>query len=210
MEDVLDVYTRPLDPRRPLVCFDESSRQLTKEVRVPLPPEPGQPARYDTEYERIGVSALLLAFAPLLNWRHIEVTARRTAIDVAHCLRDLVDVHFPDADAITGVLDNVNTHTRAALYAAFPPAEAKRIADKLAFHHTPKHGSWLNMAEIEFSVLSRQCLDRRLPDQATLAEEVAAWEAERNARAATVHWRFTTADARIKLKHLYPVVEPIN
>ena len=210
MEDVLDVYTRPLDPRRPLVCFDESSRQLTKEVRVPLPPEPGQPARYDTEYERNGVSALLLAFAPLLNWRHIEVTARRTAIDVAHCLRDLVDVHFPDADAITGVLDNVNTHTRAALYAAFPPAEAKRIADKLAFHHTPKHGSWLNMAEIEFSVLSRQCLDRRLPDQATLAEEVAAWEAERNARAATVHWRFTTADARIKLKHLYPVVEPIN
>jgi hypothetical protein len=210
MEAVLEVYTRPFDPRRPLVCFDESSKQLTKEVAVPLPPAPGQPARYDTEYERNGVAALLLAFAPLHNWRHVDVRAQRTAVEVAHCLRDLVDVHFPNAERVTLVVDNLNTHTPAALYAAFPPAEARRIAAKLEWCYTPKHGSWLNMAEIEFSILSRQCLDRRLPDQATLAAEVAAWEAARNASRATVHWRFTTADARIKLKHLYPVLEPIN
>lgn len=209
MEEVLDVYTRPFDPRRPLVCVDESSKQLTKEIAVPLPPAPGQPARYDTEYERNGVSALLLAVAPLHNWRHVAVRPRRTAVDLAHFLRELVEVHFPDAERVVLVTDNLNTHTPAALYHAFPPAEARRLADKLEWHYTPKHGSWLNMAEIEFSVLSRQCLDRRLPDQATLATEVAAWEAERNAARATIHWRMTTADARIKLKHLYPILEPV-
>ncbi len=210
MEDVLDVYVRPLDPKHPQVCFDESSKQQVKEVHTPLPVAPGQPARYDTEYERNGVSNLFMFFAPLLNWRHVKVTDRRTAVDWAQCMRDLVDVHFPEAERITVVQDNLNTHTPAALYAAFPPEEAKRIWDKLEFHHTPKHGSWLNMAEIELSVLSRQCLDRRIPDQETLTTEVAAWEADRNAMQATVDWRFTTEDARIKLKHLYPVIEFIK
>ena len=210
MEDVLDVYTRPLDPKHPQVCFDESSKQQVKEVRTPLPGAPGQPARYDTEYERNGVSNLFMFFAPLENWRHVKVTDQRTAVDWAHCMRELVDVHFPEAERITVVLDNLNTHTPAALYAAFEPEEAKRIWDKLEFHYTPKHGSWLNMAEIELSVLSRQCLERRIADQATLIREVAAWEAERNTMQATVHWRFTTADARIKPKHLYPVIEPIT
>jgi hypothetical protein len=210
MEDVLDVYVRPLDPKRPQVCFDESSKQHLKEVRTPLPGEPGQPARYDTEYERNGVSNLFMFFSPLLNWRHVKVTNHRKACDWAECMRELVDVHFPEAERITVVLDNLNTHTPAALYAAFEPAEAKRIWDKLEFHYTPKHGSWLNMAEIELSVLSRQCLDRRIADQPTLISEVAAWEAERNAMHATVDWQFTTADARIKLKHLYPVIEPIT
>ena len=210
MEDVLDVYTRPLDPKRPQVCFDESSKQQVKEVRTPLPGAPGQPARYDTEYERNGVSNLFMFFCPLLNWRHVKVTDHRTATDWAHCMRELVDVHFPDAERITVVQDNLNTHTPAALYVAFPPEEAKRIWDKLEFHYTPKHGSWLNMAEIELSVLSRQCLERRIPDQATLITEVAAWEGERNGSGATVNWRFTTADARIKLKHLYPSLELIK
>jgi hypothetical protein len=208
MEDVLEVYVRPLDPKRPQVCFDESSKQQVKEVRTPLPVAPGKPARFDTEYERNGVSNLFMFFCPLSNWRHVKVTAHRTAVDWAQCMRELVDVHFPEAERITVVLDNLNTHTPAALYVAFPPAEAKRLWDKLEFHYTPKHGSWLNMAEIELSVLSRQCLDRRIPDQTTLITEVAAWEAERNASGATVNWRFTTADARIKLKHLYPSIEP--
>ncbi len=210
MEDVLDVYTRPLDPKRPQVCFDESSKQQVKEVRTPVAVAPGEPARYDTEYERNGVSNLFMFFCPLLNWRHVKVTDQRTAADWAQCMRELVDVQFPMAERITVVLDNLNTHTPAALYATFPPEEAKRIWDKLEFHYTPKHGSWLNMAEIELSVLSRQCLDRRIPDQPTLIREVAAWEAERNARHATVQWRFTTADARIKLKRLYPSIEPIT
>jgi transposase len=210
MEDVLDVYTRPLDPKHPQVCFDESSKQQVKEVRTPVPVAPGEPARYDTEYERNGVSNLFMFFCPLQNWRHVKVTDHRTAADWAKCMRELVDVHFPDAERITVVMDNLNTHTPAALYATFAPEVAKRIWDKLEFHFTPKHGSWLNMAEIELSVLSRQCLDRRIPDQATLDSEVAAWEAERNAMQATVQWRFTTADARIKLKHLYPVIEPIT
>ena len=201
---------RPLDPKRPQVCFDESSKQHLKEVRTPLPGEPGQPARYDTEYERNGVSNLFMFFSPLLNWRHVKVTNHRKACDWAECMRELVDVQFPGAERITVVLDNLNTHTPAALYAAFEPAEAKRIWDKLEFHYTPKHGSWLNMAEIELSVLSRQCLDRRIPDQETLKTEVAAWETERNTSGATVMWRFTTADARIKLKHLYPSIEPIK
>jgi len=210
MEDVLDVYTRPFDPKRPLVCFDESNKQQTIELQVPLPLEEGQPQRYDTEYERNGVSNLFMFFAPLLNWRHVKVTNQRTAIDWAQCMQDLVDIHFPDADKIVITEDNLNTHTPASLYAAFPPDEAKRIWDRLEFHYTPKHGSWLNMAEIELSVLSRQCLDRRIPNQPTLIAEVAAWETRRNASGATIHWRFTTADARIKLHKLYPVIEPIT
>jgi hypothetical protein len=210
MEDVLDVYCRPRDPKRPQVCFDESSKQHLKEVRTPLPSAPGELARYDTEYERNGVSNLFMFFAPLENWRHVKVTDQRRAIDWAQCMRELVDVHFPEAERIVLVLDNLNTHTPAALYGAFEPAEAKRIWDKLEFHHTPKHGSWLDMAEIELSILSRQCLDRRIGDQETLRSEVAAWEVERNGSHATVNWRFTTADARIKLKHLYPSIEPIT
>jgi hypothetical protein len=207
MEDVLEVYTRPTDPDQPLVCFDELSKQQVKEVRMPIPAAPGQPERCDYEYERNGTSNLFMFFAPLQGWRHVKVTDRRTAIDCAHCLRDLVDVHFPDAPRITLVMDNLNTHVLASLYKAFPPAEARRIWERLEVHYTPKHGSWLNMAEIELSVLARQCLDRRIPDQATLQQEVAAWEAERNARGVIADWRFTTDDARIKLKRLYPVVE---
>ncbi len=210
MEDVLDVYCRPPDPKYPQVCFDESSKQQVKEVRTPLPTAPGEPMRYDTEYERNGVSNLFMFFCPLLNWRHVKVTERRTAIDWAECMRELVDVHFPDAERIVVVLDNLNTHLPASLYVAFEPAEAKRIWDTLEFHYTPKHGSWLNMAEIEFSVLSRQCLERRIADRETLAAEVEAWEEERNASGATVDWRFTTADARIKLKHLYPSLQTIK
>ena len=210
MEDVLGVYHRPPDPTRPQVCLDETSKQLTKEGRAPLAPRPGQPARFDTEYERNGVANLFLLTAPLLGWRHVTVTERRTRVDWAAQIRDLVDVHFPAAEKIVLVLDNLNTHAAASLYEAFPPAEAKRLWDKLEVHHTPKHGSWLNVAEIELSVLGRQCLDRRIPDRATLAEEVAAWAAERNAAAATVRWQFTTEDARIKLHRLYPVLEPRN
>ncbi len=209
MEDVLDVYSRPFDPQRPLVCFDETNKQQTMEIQVPLPMEPGQPQRYDTEYERNGVSNLFMFFAPFLNWRHVKVTDHRTALDWAQGMKELVDVHFPDAMQIVLVSDNLNTHTPASLYAAFPPAEAKRIWDRLEFHSTPKHGSWLNRAEIELSVLSGQCLDRRIPDQPTLIQEVAAWETARNTRKATVHWRFTTADARVKLHKLYPVIEAV-
>lgn len=210
MEDVLDVYHRPPDPRRPLVCLDELSKQLTKEVRPPLPPIPGHPARFDTEYERNGVANLFLVCAPLLGWRQIAVTERRTRVDWAEMIRELVDVHFPAAERIVLVLDNLNTHAPASLYEAFPPAEAKRLWDKLEIHYTPKHGSRLNIAEIELSVLGRQCLDRRIPDHATLRAEVAAWVAERNGAAVTVDWQFTTADARIKLTHLYPVLSPVK
>jgi hypothetical protein len=208
MEDVLDVYARPRDPQRPLVCFDESNKEQHRETVPPLPPAPGQPARRESTYERNGVSNLFMAFAPLENWRHVTITDRRTAVDWAHCVRDLVDVHFPDAERIVLVQDNLNTHTPAALYTAFPPAEAKRIWDRLELHYTPKHGSWLNMAEIELSVLSRQCLDRRIPDQATLRQETAAWADRRNAAGATIDWQFTTADARVKLIKLYPTLNP--
>jgi hypothetical protein len=204
MEDVLDVYTRPYDPRRPQVCLDETSRQLLGEVMPPLSPAPGRPAREDYEYVRGGVCNLFLAIEPLRGWRHVTVSDRRTRRDFAHVIKELVDVHYPAAEMIVLVLDNLNTHTPASLYEAFPPAEAKRLADKLELHHTPKHGSWLNMAEIELGVLAGQCLDRRLPDRATLEREAAAWEAARNAATRTIDWRFTTADARIKLKHLYP------
>ncbi len=204
MEDVLDVYTRPYDPRRPQVCLDETSRQLLGEVTPPLPPAPGRPARADYEYTREGVCNLFLVTEPLRGWRHVAVSDRRTRLDFAHVIKESVDVHYPEAAMVVLVMDNLNTHTPASLYEAFPPAEAKRLADKLEIHYTPKHGSWLNMAEIELGVLAAQCLDRRLPDRATLECEVAAWEADRNAAPRTINWRFTTADARIKLKHLYP------
>lgn len=207
MEDVLDVYHRPHDAKRPLVCFDEGGKQHTKETRLPLPAKPGTLARYDYEYERNGTSNLFIFFAPLKAWRHVKVTDRRTMIDFAHCMRDLVDVHFPDAEQVVLVMDNLNTHKMASLYAAFPPAEARRIMDRLEIHYTPKHGSWLNMAEIELSVLHRQCLRARIPDQPTLIEKVAAWENRRNEKQATVHWRFTTEDARIKLHKLYPAID---
>ncbi len=204
MEDVLDVYTRPYDPRHPQVCLDETSRQLLGDVAPPRPPAPGRPAREDYEYTREGVCNLFLVTEPLRGWRHVTVSDRRTRVDFAHVIKELVDVHYPAAERIVLVLDNLNTHTPASLYEAFPPAEAKRLADKLEIHYTPKHGSWLNMAELELSVLAEQCLDRRLPDRATLEHEAAAWEAARNAATRTITWRFTTADARITLKHLYP------
>lgn len=206
MEDVLTVYHRPYDPKQPLVCFDEGSKQQTKESRQPLPAKPGVLTRYDYEYERNGTSNLFIFFAPLEAWRHIKVTNRRTKIDFAHCMRDLVNVHFPQAEKIVLVMDNLNTHKLASLYEAFPPAEARRIIDKLEIHHTPKHGSWLNMAEIELSVLQRQCLQARIPDQPALMDKVAAWERRRNEAEATVHWRFTTEEARIKLHKLYPSI----
>jgi hypothetical protein len=207
MEDTLEVYHRQQDPKRPVVCLDEASKQLTKETRLPLPPRPGAVAKYDYEYERNGTSNLFLLFAPLQAWRHVKVTARRTMVDFAHCLRDLVDIHFPQADTIVLVMDNLNTHKLASLYEAFPAAEARRLAAKLEIHYTPKHGSWLNMAEIELSVLHRQCLKARIPDKHTLMQKVAAWQTRRNASASTVNWRFTTADARIKLERLYPSIE---
>ena len=204
MEDILDVYQGSYDARFPLVCMDESSKQLLADVREPVPVEPGQVARYDSEYQRHGTRNLFVAFAPVQGWRDVCVTERRTKQDWAHYMQQLVDVHFPDAERITVVLDNLNTHTLASLYATFAPADARRIARKVDLHYTPKHGSWLNMAEIELSVLSRQCLNRRIGDADSLKCEVAAWVAARNAHATTVDWRFTTDDARIKLKRLYP------
>ena len=210
MEDVLDVYERPYDPARPVVCLDETSRQLLADARPTLPPVPGHPARHDPEYVRGGVANIFVLTEPLRGWRDVLVSDQRTRLDWARCVRHLADVDYPDAERIVLVMDQLNTHSPASLYAAFPAAEAKRLADRIEIHHTPKHGSWLNIAEIELSVLGRQCLDRRIPDRATLAEEVAAWAAERNAAAATVRWQFTTEDARIKLHRLYPVLEPRN
>jgi len=207
MEDVLDVYQRPDDPTRPVVCLDETSRQLLANVRPGLPVAPGHAARHDPEYVRGGVVNLFLVTDPLRGWRPVRVSAQRTRIDWAHCVRDLVDIHYPDADRIVLVMDQLNTHSPASLYQAFPPAEAKRIADRLEIHQTPKHGSWLNMAEIELSVLARQCLDRRLDDRKTMEREVAAWATARNAAGSAIDWRFTTADARIKLKRLYPAID---
>ena len=204
MEDVLAVYARPYDPRFPQVCMDETSKQLVGETRTPLPAAPGQPARVDYEYERHGVRNLFLFVEPLRGWRHVSVTERRTKRDWALAIRDLVDRHYPDAERIVLVLDNLNTHVGAALYETFPPAEARRLLDRLELHYTPPHGSWLNMAEIELSILARQCLDRRIPDADVLAAEVAAWVTERNGQQRRIEWRFTTADARIKLKRLYP------
>jgi len=208
MEDVLDVYQRPLDEKQPLVCLDEASKQILSEVRSTLPLEPGRPLRQDSEYKRNGTANLFMVCAPLLGWRHVEVTDRRTSVDFARIIKTLVDDQFPDADKIVLVLDNLNTHTPASLYQAFAPAEAKRLADKLEVHYTPKHGSWLNMAEIEFSVLSRQCLSARMGSKEYLQEQVAVWNQTRNDHGIGVSWRFTTADARIKLKRLYPSILP--
>jgi DDE superfamily endonuclease len=207
MEDVLDVYTQPHDPERPLVCLDETSKQLVSETRTPLPMKPGQPERIDYEYERGGTANLFMLFAPLEGWRHIEVTDRRTAIDYAKILKDLSDTHFPRARKIVLVQDNLNTHAKASLYEAFPPAEARRLSERFEWHNTPKHGSWLNMAESELGVLASQCLDRRIPDKEALSREVAAWQERRNKDHTRADWRFTTADARIKLKRLYPRFE---
>jgi len=207
MEDVLDIYKKPYDPAFPLVCMDETSKQQVKEVNAPIPAEPGKPERYDSEYERNGVSNLFLFFEPLAGQRFINVTNTRTAVDWAHQIKNLVDIQYPNAERIVLVMDNLNTHTGASLYKAFPPEEARRILDRLEIHYTPKHGSWLNMAEIEFSILSRQCLDRRIPDQETLSKEVGAWVEHRNASPSPMDWRFTTEDARIKLKRLYPTIQ---
>ena len=204
MEDVLDVYVRPYDPRFPQVCMDETSKQLVGETRVPIAAAAGRPRRYDTEYERHGVSNLFLFVEPLRGWRQVSVTDRRTKQDWAHAIKALVDDHYPDAERIVLVMDNLNTHTRGSLYETFPAEDARRISRKLDLHYTPKHGSWLNIAEIELSVLSRQCLDRRIPAQSDLSQEVAQWTHDRNALQRTVDWRFTTADARIKLTRLYP------
>lgn len=207
MEDVLEVYTRPYDSDYPVVCLDETSKQLVKETRIPLPVKPGHPQYYDYEYERNGVCNLFMLSEPLAGWRHVEVTDRRTKKDYAQILKYLVDERYPDAKVISVVQDNLNTHVKSAVYEGFPPQEAKRLLEKLEFHYTPKHGSWLNIAEIELSVVSGQCLDQRIPDQESLKQALAAWEAERNARATKVNWRFTTKDARIKLKRLYPCIE---
>ena len=207
MEEVLEVYTRPYDPTRPVVCLDETSKQLVSETRTPLPAEPGQPERVDYEYERQGTANLFMAVEPLTGQRHVTVTDRRTAVDFAQVVKALLEVHYPHAEKVVLVLDNLNTHKPAALYQAFEPAVAWRLLERLEIHHTPKHGSWLNMAEIELSVLSQQCLNRRIPDTATLTREIAAWQQARNADPRPVNWRFTTADARIKLKRLYPSIE---
>jgi hypothetical protein len=207
MEDVLDVYTRPYDPQRPQICMDETHKQLVGETRVPVPGAPGRVARHDYEYVRNGVANLFMFFEPLAGKRRVKVTEHRTRIEWAHAVRELVDEGYPQAEKIVLVMDQLNTHGPASLYEAFPPAEAKRIADKLEIHHTPKHGSWLNMAEIEMSVLGRQCVHRRIGDPQTLRREVEAWERDRNARTAKVNWRFTTANARIKLHRLYPSLD---
>jgi hypothetical protein len=206
MEDVLDVYQRPFDPKRPLVCMDEASKQLHADSREPLPMSADRARREDYEYVRHGTANLFMFFAPLLGQRRVKVTDQRTRKDWAEAMRELIDEQYPDAEVIVLVMDNLNTHTPASFYEAFEPAEARRLAAKLEIHDTPKHGSWLNMAEIELSVLDRQCLDRRLPDKETVERETAAWEAERNARQMSVDWRFTTRDARIKLKRLYPSI----
>jgi DDE superfamily endonuclease len=204
MEDVLDLYAAPYDPQRPMVTFDETSKQLIGETRQPLPTQPGQPARYDYEYKRNGTRNIFLFCEPQAGWRHVAVTAQRTMEDFAHQMKWLVDERYPHADVIRVVLDNLNTHKPGSLYETFPPAEAHRLRQKLEFHYTPKHGSWLNMAEIELSVFARQCLQRRIATEATLVHELAAIEATRNAAQATIHWQFTTAAARVKLAHLYP------
>ena len=204
LEDVLDLYAEAYDPARPTVCFDETSKQLIGETRLPLPRVPGKPERVDYEYERKGTANLFLVTEPLTGWRHVDVTDRRTKPDFAQQMRDLVDRHFPDAATIRVVLDNLNTHTRAALYEAFEPAEARRILRTLDFHYPPVHGSWLNMAETELSTLTKQCLNRRIPDKEILASEVTAWALSRNTARCRVDWQFTTHDARIKLKRLYP------
>ena len=207
MEDVLEVYHRQFGDNEVLVCLDETSKQLVKEIRQPLPPQPRAAMAYDYEYQRNGVSNLFMLFAPLERWRRVEVTERRTRTDWARVVRKLVDEDYPDKERIVLVMDNLNTHHPASLYQAFEPAEARRIAERLEIHYTPKHGSWLNMAEIELGVLARQCLDRRIPGQVVLEQETKAWQNQRNRDSIRVDWRFTTKDARIKLKSLYPSLQ---
>jgi len=204
MEAVLEVYQRPYDPKRPVVCMDETSKQLIRETRTPITAEPGRVTCYDYEYDRHGVANVFMFCEPLGAWRHASVTDRRTKADWAEKVKELVDVHYPQADRVTLVMDNLNTHAPASLYEAFEPSEARRLIERLEMVYTPKHGSWLNIAEIELNVLGRQCLARRIPDKSTLTREVTTWEAQRNTDQAKVNWRFTTADARIKLKRLYP------
>ena len=207
MEDVLEVYHRPHDPMRPVVCLDETSKQMIAETREPIRAKPGRKARHDYEYARNGVANLFMMFAPLEGWQHVKVTGRHTAIDYANALRDLSDIHFPGAAAIVLVQDNLNTHKPASLYEAFPAPEARRLVERFEWHYTPKHGSWLDMAESELGVLSTQCLDRRIPDKQTLTSEIAAWEEHRNKHHAKADWQFTNKDARVKLKRLYPQFE---
>ena len=227
MEEILDIYKQPYDVKRPVVCMDESSKQLTKEVRESLPimpkqaeeqqfgiseqakanpSKPGQVEKYDTEYERNGTASIFMAFEPLEGLRFTSVEEQRTRKDWAEFIKGLVDNRYPNADKIVLIMDNLNTHHKCSLYEAFEPSEAKRIADRLEIHYTPKHGSWLNMAEIELSHLNRQCLDRRIGERCTMAAEVEAWNKTRNEKKVVANWRFTTADARIKLKKLYPIV----
>lgn len=206
MEDILTVYKEDFNPDEPLVCMDETSKQLVKETRCPIPAAPGRPARYDYEYERNGVCNLFMFFEPLGGKRYVSVTDRRTKKDWAVQIKQLLDVRYPMARKVTLVMDNLNTHTGASLYETFEPQEARRLLDRLDIHYTPKHGSWLNMAEIELGVLSRQCLNRRIPDKTTLKNETAAWEQRRNSAEAKIDWRFTTDDSRIKLKRLYPTL----
>lgn len=208
MEDVLDVYEQPRDEDVPLVCFDETFTQLVQETRVPIPPSPGVPRTIDYEYRRNGTANLMMFVAPLEGWRHVKITEHKGNLDFAECMRDLVDVHFPDAGLIRVVLDNLNTHRPGALYTAFPAHEARRILRRIEFHFTPKHGSWLNMAEIEIGILGRQCLHRRIPDKEVLAKEVGAWEAERNAEGATIEWMFDLEKARKKLTRAYEAARP--
>ena len=206
MEETLDIYKKPYDPQCPQVCMDEMSPQLIGEVRTSLPTKPGKARKYDTEYKRNGTANIFMAFEPLNGQRYTKVTDRRTKVDWAHFIQELVDQHYPHVEKIRLVMDNLNTHTKASLYEAFAPQEAKRIADKLEIHYTPKHGSWLNMAEIELSHLSRQCLADRIENKATLITEVSAWNKERNDSQAKAHWQFTTEDARVKLRRLYPTI----
>ena len=206
MEDVLEVYHRPHDPEYPVVCLDEASKQLITETRVPIPAKPGQPTRHDYEYERNGTANLFMMFAPLEGWWHVKVTDRHTAVDFAHVLKELADVRFAKAKKIVLMEDNLNTHKPASLYEAFPAAEARGLVERFEWHYTPKHGSWLNLAESELSVLAGQCLDRRISDKQTLVAEVTAWENSRNKKHAKADWKFTTATARVKLKRLYPVI----
>jgi len=204
MEDILELYDEPYDVKHPVVCFDERPYQMVEESRSPLPIRAGKPQRYDFEYRRKGTCNLFVFFQPLRGWRKVKVTERRTKVDFAYCMQELVDKYFPESEKIRLVLDNLNIHTPVALYESFPPEEARRILKKLEFHATPKHGSWLNMVEIELSVLSRQCLDRWIPGIEMVKEETLAWEKERNATGATVHWQFAITDARVKLKRFYP------
>jgi DDE superfamily endonuclease len=206
MEDVLDVYTQPYDPLRPQVCMDETSKQLLSDVREALPAQAGQPQRVDYEYQREGVADLFMFFEPLAGKRFVQVTDQRTRKDWAHAMKTLADEIYPQAEKIVIVMDNLNTHSPISFYETFEPQEARRLANRFEFHYTPKHGSWVNMAEIELGVLIRQCLSRRIADKTTLEREVLAWQNDRNVKVVKVDWRFTTADARIKLKHLYPVI----